>query len=439
MLLGGKIIDIIPYSIASELDIAAGDTLISVNGCPLNDLIDYNYYCAASELTLEVEKADGEIWLCDVEKDEDEDLGIVFSANVFDGIRSCVNNCRFCFVSQLPTGCRDSLYIKDDDYRMSFLQGNYITGTNLSEIDLCRISELRLSPLYISIQATAPEVRRFLLRNKNAGEIIDLLNRLKSDGIEFHGQIVLCPEINDGEVLERSYRELQMLRPNLLSLALVPVGLSNCNPNPEMRLFTKEEAVKIVETAGEWQREAGEDNFLYLADEFYLLADKPFPDYEHYGDFCQLENGIGMSVLFLHQWEQAKEDLPNEISPPVTKNIVTGVSGARILKDIVDELNKTQGLQVNLLPIENKFFGSTVTVSGLVTGSCIRDALASWRAGREEKPELIITSSMLKHDTDLFLDDMTVGELEQALDVTVTVTESDAFSLFDAIVGEIVI
>ncbi|MCL2678616.1 MAG: DUF512 domain-containing protein, partial [Clostridiales bacterium] len=296
--MAGIITQVSENSIAAELGFSPGDKVLLINGHPLQDLIDYRYHSAAERLELLLEKPGGEKTLYEIEKEAGEDPGLLFGENVFDGMRLCANNCLFCFMEQLPAGCRPSLYLKDDDYRLSFLQGNFITGTNLTEADLARIEELALSPLYISIHASGEEARRRLLRSPKAGEIMPLLRRLRQAGIGFHGQIVLCPGINDGAVLERTYRDLLSLRPHLLSLALVPVGLTAHRKNNGLIPYTEQGAAALLEKAGRWQKEAGEENFLFLADEFYLLARKKIPPHRHYEDFPQLENGVGMTRLF---------------------------------------------------------------------------------------------------------------------------------------------
>ena len=429
--MAGVISAIVSGSIAEELELVKGDVLQKINGQDVFDLIDYNFLSGNEKLELEVLKKNGETWFFDLEKDEDEDIGIIFSANVFDGIRGCANNCLFCFVSQLPDACRDSLKLKDDDYRMSFLEGNFITGTNLTEADFQRISDLRLSPLYISVHAVDPEVRRRLLRNKRAGEIITVLRQLKENNVSFHGQVVLCPGINDGEVLEDTLQTLAALRPNLLSLAIVPVGLSSFQKNPEMRLYEKEQAQAVLRQVQKWQQSLGDDNFIFLADEFYLLCGQHFPDYEHYQDFAQLENGVGMARLFLWEWEQAKQDLPKELTVPRRLLMITGISGEQVLRSMVCDLQQVVNLQVELLAVPNTFFGPSVTVSGLVTGSCIEKALKEHTA----LPQIIIPDSMLKHDSELFLDGMTVSELEKKLNTKITAISSGPFSLLEAVIS----
>ncbi|MCL2817624.1 MAG: DUF512 domain-containing protein [Clostridiales bacterium] len=433
--MAGTIAQVLAGSIAAELGMSPGDKVLSVNGQALEDLIDYRYHCAAEYLELLLEKPGGERMLCEIEKEADEDLGLIFCDNVFDGMRLCVNNCLFCFMEQLPAGCRPSLYLKDDDYRLSFLQGNFITGTNLGEADLARIEKLSLSPLYISIHATG-EARRRLLRSLKAGEIMPLLRRLREAGISFHGQVVLCPGINDGEVLEATYRELLTLRPHLLSLALVPVGLTAHGKNRELVPYDARGAAALTEKAGCWQKELGEENFIFLADEFYLLAGKKIPPHRHYEDFPQLENGVGMARLFWTSWRRAKRRLPARLPQPRECFIVTGVSGQKVIQPLLEDLAKVEGLHAELLAVENKFFGPTVTVSGLLTGTCLISALKNWREGREGEPLLLLPANMLKCGEEVFLDDMTVTELEKALRVRIRTVEPDGESLLKAVLED---
>lgn len=431
--MGGLIEYVFKGSPAERLGIKSGDTLLSINGHCLEDLIDYNYYSAEEQLLLEVRHSSGEIAQYRYHHDPDRDFGLRFSANVFDGIRACRNNCLFCFVSQLPGGCRSTMYLKDDDYRMSFMEGSYITATNMTEADFARIRELRLSPLYISIHTTNPQLRVKLLKNPRAAEIMQVLNRLRRDEISFHGQLVLCPGFNDGEELLRTIEELLPFRPWLLSLALVPVGLTSFQKHEEMRLFNKQEAAAVIGIAAEYQDKLGEDNFIYIADEFYLLAGLPFPPASHYNDFCQIENGVGMSAALYDEWELVREELPEALESPKELNLLTGISGAEVLRPIVDDLCRIKNLKVKLFPIKNCFFGESVTVTGLVTGSCIVSAMKEWRQTQAERPNLIIPDVMLKFDAPVFLDDMSVEQLSLALDADIKVIGNDAAALAELV------
>lgn len=430
--LAGIIDEILPDSIGEELELEPKDKLLAINGRELEDIIDYRFFSADEHLELKIEKPDGQIWVCQVEKDEDEDLGLVFKADVFDQIRSCRNHCIFCFIDQLPAKPRPSLLIKDDDYRMSFLEGNFITGTNLTRRDIQRIIRLALSPLYISIHATDPLLRGRLLGRREA-PVLPLLRQLLAAGIELHGQIVICPGINDGQALAATLADLAMLNPGLASLALVPVGLTRYQKNPKLRLFTKEEARLLLNYVQPLQekylRETG-SAWLYPADEFYLLAEEPFPAAEHYDDFSQLENGVGLSAYFISQWQEKYQNLPINLETKRQVGLITGRAGEKIIAPLLKDLQDIRDLQVNLYAIENTFFGSEVTVSGLLTGSCLKTALA----GCHLPPEILLPSSMLKFAEEIFLDGMTVSQLAAALGVKIQVVPVDGGELLTNIV-----
>ena len=428
--MSGKIIQVLPDSIAEEIGIQPGDALLSINGEPVADLIDYNFYCADDELELELKRADGEIWMCEVEKDPDEDLGLVFAANVFDRIRPCRNHCLFCFIDQLPPNPRPSLLVKDDDYRMSFLEGNYITCTNLEDADFQRISNLHLSPLYVSVHTVDPLLRQRMLGRKEPAEILLTLQRLIACGCQVHAQIVLCPGINDGPYLQQTIEALYPLYPGVLSVAVVPVGITRFQKNSDLRLFTVPEARQTIEQIRDFQRRAIEEHgtaFVYGADEFYIRAGWAFPPASIYGEFAQIEDGIGMAALFLQQWEQCREDLPSQASGEHI-GVVTGICGAAVLGDAVREMGQVPGANVELLAVPNTYFGENITVTGLLTGSCLLDAI---RPGRFDR--LILPDNMLKFDEDIFLDDQTVDQLAKALRTPITIVDGHARSLLEAV------
>lgn len=429
---GGKISEVLPGSIGEELEIQPGDVLLAINGEPVRDLIDYDYHCADDYLLLSVLKPGGEIWECEVEKWPDEDLGLVFEANVFDRVRPCCNHCMFCFIDQLPPDPRKSLRLKDDDYRMSFLEGNYITCTNMKEEDYERIAEMHLSPLYVSVHSVDPLLRQKLLGRKEPAEILLTLQRLIAMGTEIHCQIVLCPGINDGKELEKTVDALAALRPGVLSVAVVPVGLTKFQKNPELRLFTKEEAAEVIDLLESRQQQYMKDNgdpFVYPADEFYLKAERPFPAAEVYGQFGQIEDGVGMAAMFLKQWEQCREGIPHA-APKEKIALVAGVSGAPVIREAVEEMKRISGADLTLLTVKNTFFGETITVTGLLTGSCLLDAIP---AGAYDR--IIIPDNMLRFDQDLLLDDMTVDQVAEKLNTPITVVDCNAASLIDGIFG----
>ncbi|MGI5892236.1 MAG: DUF512 domain-containing protein [Bacillota bacterium] len=430
----GQISDIIPGSIAEELGIVSGEKLVGINGHAILDIIDYGYYCNDEELLLEVKDLCGETYFCQVEKEAEEDLGLCFASNLFDGMRSCCNKCLFCFMEQLPPHARKSLLVKDDDYRMSFLQGNYITGTNLLPKDIERIEKLKLSPLYFSIHCSDLQMRRQLLGNQKADDIIPLLKRLCHKDIVIHGQIVLCPGLNDGQVLEKTLADLEGLGSNLQSVALVPVGLTKYQKNDCLRLYTKEEAQHLISFINKQQasyRKKRGSSFVFLADEFYIMADELFPDYEHYEEFPQLENGVGMCRILLDDWQRVKKDLPAQIAPKKEFLFITGKSAEKLIRSIADDLSFVDGLKVNVMSVENKFFGSSITVAGLLTVTCIKEALA----GNKDLPTLILPSTMLKFDQNIFLDNGTLEQLRKDLQTEIMVIEPCAEAILRAVCG----
>ncbi len=434
--MGGKISGVLPDSIAEELGIEAGDWLVSINDRPVRDVIDYNYWLDEDYLQLVVEKPDGEIWDCEVEKYPDEDLGLVFENAVFDQIRGCRNHCLFCFVDQLHPKPRPTLLLKDDDFRMSFLLGNYITCTNMSDADYQRIAEQRLSPLYISVHSVDPELRQRLLGTKGPAEILLTLQRLIALGCRLHTQIVLCPGINDGPALERTLDALTALWPGVASVAVVPVGITKFQKHPELRQFAPLEAAGIIDTIERRQeafRALDQDplagSFVYAADEFYIRAGRPFPLPERYGDFCQIDNGVGMAARFGQEYAEALRDfkIPREWEHEKI-GIVTGLAGALALVPVISDLQQRCRCQITLLSVANTFFGETVTVSGLLTGACLLAAIPKGRYDR-----LLIPGTMLKAGQEIFLDDLTLAQVSQALQTPLQPVEVNGLELLRAL------
>ena len=430
---GAVITQVCSGSLGEELGLSCGDRLLAINSVPLQDLIDYTYLQAEDEIELLVQKADGEVWEIQVEKDEDEGLGLNFDEPVFDGIISCNNRCLFCFVDQMPMGQRSTLYVKDDDYRLSFLQGSYITLTNLLPPDWERIKKLRISPLYVSVHATDPTVRRGLLGHKKAGDILRHLEKLKSIGVSCHTQAVLCPGINDGPILNRTMKDLFALWPTVLSLAVVPVGLTSHRTGlPAINRFSALKARSVVEQVHSWQShcltEAG-TRWVWAADEFYLQAEMTLPPYESYEGFEQLENGVGLWRLFEKEFIDAMELWSGELSKASGLfGVVTGVDAVGLWVELRDKLMQVApGLKLGIYSIQNQFFGPEVTVTGLVTGSDIIEAL------QREKPPLeqsiIIPKVMLRHGESVFLDGMTIEQLEAISGYHFIVVEVDGESI----------
>ena len=398
-----------PGSIARELEINPGDYLLSIDGKEIRDYIDYQYGIAADFFVLTVQKADGEIWEIEIEKDADESLGLLFDDIIFDGLKLCKNDCIFCFVKQQPRGMRNSLLLKDDDYRFSFLQGSFITLSNLNEEELQRIVELKLSPLYISVHTTNPALRVEMMKNPRAGRIMEQLGYLAGKGICFHTQLVLCPGYNDGPELDKSIRDLLSFHPNVLSIGAVPVGLTRHRFNLEgIENYNHITANETLEPLKKWQlkikNQFGE-NFLYIADEFYFLANESIPPLAEYNDFPQLENGIGLTRLL---WEEFSSlSLPERVREK-TVGIITGILGNEALSPVISKLQEIPGLDIYTIPVENHFFGSSVTVTGLLTGQDILNKIKDL----SPKPEYIIISDIVLNPEGVFLDNLDSEDLK---------------------------
>jgi putative radical SAM enzyme (TIGR03279 family) len=421
---------VLPGGIAEEMEIEPGDRLISVNGNPLRDIIDYNFFTGDNELTMEIVKENGELWEIKIERDENESLGLIFPPP--EPMR-CGNRCIFCFVHQLPKGLRLPLYVKDEDYRLSFLYGNYVTLANIGRNEIDRIIEQRLSPLYISVHATDPELRERLLGKCGIIPIMEIMKELASARITMHTQVVLCPGVNDEGALERTVAELSSLHPQVASLAIVPLGLTRHRRGlPRLQPVTKRYALSFIE---EWRSRAVDiaervgEPFLFFADEFYLKAGVPFPPLNAYGDLPQLENGVGMAPLFLHEAEVVLEKAGPLRTFCVT--VVTGESPYRFFSGFLHSLSVKTGVKLEPVVVKNRLFGARVTVTGLVGGNDIVKALK----GRDLGEAVVVPDVMLKEGEGLFLDDLTVEELERALDTRVIVAESTPQGLYDALLA----
>jgi putative radical SAM enzyme (TIGR03279 family) len=430
--LGATVHGVIEDTVAAELGIVPGDILVRINGKEINDIIDYQYYSKESLVLLEIKKQDGTVWEFDIEKDQDEDLGIVFNQVIFDQVKACRNHCMFCFVDQLPPDLRKPLYFKDDDYRYSFLYGNFVTLTNLEEKDWQKIINLRLSPLYVSVHSLSPEVRVRIFNNPAAADLAGHLQRLKNAGIKVHTQIVLCPGINDGIFLEETVEGLSRFYPSVISVGIVPVGLTaNRRKLKPLRLFDSREAQKIIEYGIQCQKRFRRRmgiGFVYLADEFFINAGIDFPSADYYDDYCQAENGIGLARILLDDFEQAAGLLPDRIKHR-EKYIITGVSATGILEKIARRLNQVQGLSVHVIPVPNRFFGTSITVTGLLTGSDIANLLGFEYKGKD----VLIPEIALKAGSDVFLDDMRVKDLQEKTGANITVVSCTAQGLIDGI------
>ena len=432
-----RITSVEPGSPARRARIHKGDTLISINGNAITDVLDYRFYMTDEHL---------EILLCDqekklrtvvVEKDEYDDLGLEFETYLMDRQMGCKNACIFCFVDQTPPGMRKSLYFKDDDTRMSFLFGNYTTLTNLKEGDIQRIIKMHISPINISIQTMNPALRVQMMKNPFAGESLKFVRMLTEGGIKINTQIVLCPGYNDGEQLEYSLSELAKLGPNVQSIAVVPVGLTRYREKlTPLRGFFPQEAVEVVKTMERWGeyfcKEYG-TRTAYASDEFYILAGKDFPPYEFYEDFAQLENGVGMMTLMQHDFAQALKEAQLEQSPAAHRcTIATGQLAYPMMLDFAERVQQAfPQVQVQVKKIRNDFWGPTITVAGLITG---QDLLAQLE-GLDLGSELLIPANMLRHEQDRFLDDLTLEQVQETLGVPALPVENDAFELLARMLG----
>ncbi len=410
---------VVPGSIAEEIGFEPGDRLVSINGQPPRDLIDYQFLCADEVLVLEVLDTKGKRHHVEIEKDYDDDLGLEFESALFDGLIQCNNHCPFCFIDQQPPGKRESLYYKDDDYRLSFLYGSYLTLTNLTQREWDRIAQLRLSPLYVSVHATEPEIRSRLLKNPRAGQLLDQLQWFQDNRLQIHAQVVLCPGINDGPHLDRTLLDLARFHqgdiPAVTSVAVVPVGLTRFRPEQdELVPVTPAKAQEVIAQVQALQakfREQMGSTFAWLADEWFLIAGQPIPPESHYEDYPQIGNGVGSIRLFLKQFNQAAKRLPAQVSPSRRFTWVVGNAVELAFQPILQRLNRVAGLTVEMVACNSEYWGQQISVTGLLTGE---DLLRNLR-GRDLGNGVLLPSLMLKHDDTRFLDDLTIADLEAQL------------------------
>lgn len=425
-----------PGSIAEEMEIEPGDVLVSVNGQEPEDVFDYRYLMNEEEVLVVIRKPDGEEWELEIEKEYEDDLGMEFENGLMDDYRSCRNKCMFCFIDQLPKGMRDTLYFKDDDSRLSFLQGNYLTLTNMNEHDLEKIIYYKLSPINISFQATNPELRCKMLHNRFAGDVMDKVRRLKEAGIVMNGQIVLCRGVNDGEELDRSIRDLVTLMPELQSVSVVPVGLTRYRDGLyPLEPFTKEDACKVLDLICSWQEKLLKEygtHFIHAGDEWYILAERPMPEEMTYDGYLQLENGVGMVRLLKEEVDAYLKKLPGD-DRKRRVTIATGELAAPYLREhVVSIRGKYPNVEVQVITVKNEFFGGKITVAGLLTGQDLVKQLK----GKDLGEELLLSINMLKSDEPIFLDDMTVEQLQTALQIKVSIVESSGNDFVNCILNE---
>lgn len=427
---------VLPDSIAEEMELCPGDELLSINDQEIEDVFDYRFLINDTYLEVLIRKPDGEEWVLDIDKDYDEDLGIEFENGLMDDYRSCHNKCIFCFIDQMPPGMRETLYFKDDDSRLSFLQGNYVTLTNMKDKDINRIIRYHLAPINISVQTTNPELRCKMLNNRFAGDALKKIDMLYEAGIEMNGQIVLCKGVNDKEELERSIRDLSKYAPHMQSVSVVPVGLSKYREGLYPLLpFTKEDAIEVIDCIEKWQKKLYKKHgihFIHASDEWYLLADRELPKAESYDGYIQLENGVGMMRLMMEEVDEALkgikgDDRSHEIS------LATGKLAAPLMRDIAGKVMKLYpNVKIHIFDIRNDFFGENITVAGLVTGQDLIAQLKTEKLGEC----LLLPSVMLKADEDIFLDDITLKEVEEALGIKVNIVKSVGQDLIDAMLRQ---
>lgn len=419
-----KISSVLPDSIAEEIGFEAGDAIVSINGTKPRDLIDYNFLCADEFLELEVLDSKGKLHQVEIEKDYDDNLGLEFETALFDGLIQCNNHCPFCFIDQQPPGKRDSLYFKDDDYRLSFLYGSYLTLTNLTQKEWQRIESMRLSPLFVSVHATEPDLRIKLLKNDRAGQIKEQFKWFQERRLQIHAQVVVCPGINDGIHLERTLQDLAEFYlgeiPTIISAAVVPVGLTRFRPTEDKLIpVSQEKAKEVIKQVQFLQQDFYHklgSNFAWLADEWFLIAQEELPPESHYEDYPQIGNGVGSIRQFIKEFQAtAKQLLPKKIETTKTLTWVVGNAVEKAFQPLVKQLNKVENLTINLVALNSEYWGQKITVTGLLTG---QDIIAKLN-NKELGDGVLLPSLMLKHDDTVFLDDLTVEEVSKTLDVPI--------------------
>lgn len=426
--------EVLQGSIAEELEIEAGDALMSINGNEIEDVFDYHFYVNDEYLTVLIRKPNGEEWELEIEKDLEEDLGIEFEQGLMDEYRSCRNKCMFCFIDQMPKGMRDTLYFKDDDSRLSFLQGNYITLTNMSDHDIDRIVRYHLEPINISFHTTNPELRCKMLHNRFAGDALKKVDTLYEGGIQMNGQIVLCKGINDGEELERSIRDMSRYLPYLQSVSVVPVGLTKYREGLyPLEPFTKEDAKEVLKTIHKWQKKIYDEygiHFIHAGDEWYILAEEEVPEEERYDGYLQLENGVGMLRLLENEFAEAYESLHGDERKREV-SLATGKLAYPYVQSFADRLmKKFTNTKIYIYCIRNDFFGELITVSGLITGQDLIHQLKDKPLGEK----LLLPCNMFRSEEEVFLDDITLSELSETLQVKTDIVKSSGRDFIEAII-----
>ena len=413
-----------PGSIAEEMEIEAGDYLLEVNGTTIVDIFDYQLLCMDEFIDVVIEKSNGEQWELEIEKDENEELGLEFENGLMDEYRSCCNKCMFCFIDQMPPGMRETLYFKDDDSRLSFLQGNYITLTNMNENDVDRIIRYNLSPINISVHTTNPKLRCKMLNNRFAGDKLKYIDRLNAADVEMNGQVVLCKNVNDKEELERTISDLEKYIPNMRSVSIVPSGLTKFRDGLyPLELFEKEDACAVIDIIEKWQKHFYEKygiHFIHASDEWYILAEREMPEEERYDGYLQLENGVGMIRSFIEEVKDYLDSIEGD-DRVINVSTISGVLAYDTIKSSCDKINKKfPNVNVHVYKIINDYFGHSITVTGLLTGQDICSQLS----GKELGDNLLLPTNTLKADENIFLDDMTLEEFEKNLQINTIIVKS---------------
>ena len=427
--------EVYPGSIAEELEIEPGDVLLSINDQSIEDVFDYRYMIKDEYIEVLIRKPDGEEWVLEIDKDYDDDLGIEFENQLMSDYKSCSNKCIFCFIDQMPPNMRETLYFKDDDSRLSFLQGNFITMTNMGDKEIDKRIKYRISPVNVSVHTTNPILRAKMLGNRFAGDVLDKMKRLKSADITMNAQIVLVPDVNDKEELDKTINDLACLYPQLNSVAIVPIGITKYRENLcKVEIFDKESANEVINQIEKIQNELLDKlgtRFAFLSDEFYVMANRNLPTKEAYEGYVQLENGVGLISKLEHEIYEELEKTPKY---PMNRHIsiATGKSAFEFINSMAKLIMKEfEGLKIDVHMISNEFFGETITVAGLITASDIEKQLKDKNLGEE----LIIPRSMMKADEDIFLDNITLDELKQRLKIEIIISEVEGRDFIDKLLG----
>ena len=426
--------EVIKGSIAEELEIVAGDEILTINGEEIEDIFDYQFLCENEYIEVGVRKESGEEWILEIDKEEDEDLGIKFENGLMDEYHSCSNKCIFCFIDQMPPGMRKTLYFKDDDARLSFLQGNYVTLTNMSEKDIERIIKYNLSPINISFHTTNPELRCMMLNNRFAGKALEKAKRFYEAGLVMNGQIVLCKGVNDKDELERTISDLYGYLPYLQSVSIVPVGVTKYRDGLyKMDTWEKEDAEYLIDQVEKWQKKAYAQyglHFVHASDEWYINAKRPLPEAERYDGYLQIANGVGTMRSMIDEFEEELANYSDYKENAERVTVICGELPYEYIKMMADRLMNDHPLKdINVVPIKNRFFGESITVTGLLTGQDIVYALKDKDLGNR----VLLSENILKADEEIFLDDMTLNEFKEVLQVRVSIVQSNGYDFVDCI------